>query len=156
MNGLLHRIDFSLCEFFEKDCIRFGAKFEQIAELYDYIIFIAAKDDATTKQVFDGSFYGGRSVLICYNLHGNRCSLFALNGSEYELFKYTSSIPELCTFIDLCKKIGSVRSVKRTKIITNISVIAKDTDDGVNIYYPECTLSFRKPETPIGTVDFRP
>ncbi len=147
MNGLLHRIDFSLCEFFEKDCIRFGAKFEQIAVLYDYIIFIAAKDDATTKQVFNDSFYGGTSILICYNSHGNRCSLFALNGSEYELFKYTSSILELCTFIILCKQIGSVKSVKRTKFITNIRVKAEDTGDDVNIYYPECqALSFRKPK----------
>ena len=146
MNGLLHRIDFSLCEFFEKDCIRFGAKFEQIAVYYDHIITITARDD-TTKKVFHGSFYGCESVLICYNFNGNQCSLFALNGSEYELFKYTSSILELCTFIILCKQIGSVKSVKRTKFITNIRVKAEDTGDDVNIYYPECqALSFRKPK----------
>ena len=149
MNALLHRINNSLCALFEKDCIRFGATYEQIALMYDHLITITARDNALeTKNLFDRSFYGNKSVLICYNLTGNQCSLFALNCSVYELFTYTSPIQEIIHFISLCRDIGSVTKVQKTTVIKNINVSATDSKDGVQIcYVGSCSLSFRKPTT---------
>jgi len=147
MNGLLHRIDNSLCALFEKDCIRFGATYEQIAIFYDHLITITARDkDPETKAVFSRSFYGRDSALLCFNLKGNRCSLFALNGGVYELFTCTSSKDQIVNFINRCTHIGHVDEVGKTTVITNIRVRATDTDYYVIISYVEnCMLLFRKP-----------